>query len=259
MKKFIRVWVFLMVVIITHPMLAQQGIPHFRITENFDVVLSLDSCRKYVSTALATLEKENKSLCKYIDLTVEPIIEQRCFHQDEGMKGVSEDSPFSWMSDGTCFYRILFASKPEYVDKFPEDYVAILYLREDDGMPFGIKVGNSVENNRLKLNKLPVLKDSDLMPLLMEVPNGQPKLEGNKAKGLITIAKDAIKENTPDIFGQLIPVNPIITKHLLYKNGIEEYSLFHVRLFCRGSVRVIVSIREDNKEVVGIRFESAMP
>ena len=76
---------------------------------------------------------------------------------------------------------------------------------------------------------------------------------------MTTIAKEAIKENIPDVFNQLIPVKPIITQLLLYQNNVEEYSLFHVRLFCRGSVRVIVSIREDNKEVVGIRFESAMP
>ena len=76
---------------------------------------------------------------------------------------------------------------------------------------------------------------------------------------MLTIAKEAIKKNTPDVFNQLIPANPIITQHLLYQHDVKEYSLFHVRLFCRGSVVAIVSIREDNKEVVGIRFESAMP
>ena len=259
MKTFIRLWVFFVVLIITHPLLAQWDVPHYRITENFEVVLSLDSCRKYVSTALAALEMENKSLCKYIDSTVEPIIEQRCFHQDEVMKVVSKNSPFFGMTSGTCFYRILFASKPEYVDEFPENYVAMVYLREDDGMPFGIKAGNSGEHKPLELKELPILKTSELMPFLIEVPNGQPKLERNEEKKLTTIAKEAIKENTPDVFNQLIPVKPIITQLLLYQNNVEEYSLFHVRLFCRGSVSVIVSIREDNKEVVGIRFESTMP
>lgn len=259
MKTFIRLWTFFMVLIITHPVLAQRGVPNFRIRENFDVVLTLDSCRKYVSVALAALEKENKGLCKYIDSTVEPIIEQRCFYQDEGMKRLSKDSPFFGMSSGTPFFRILFTSKPEYVDRFPKDYVAMVYLREDNGMPFSVKVGNSDEQNRLELKELPVLKNSDLMPLLMEVPNGQPKLEGNEEKELVTIAKEAIKENIPDVFDELIPVSPIITQHMLYQNDIEKYLLFHVRLFCRGSVRAVVSIREDNKEVVGIRFESAMP
>ena len=258
MKTFIRLWVFFMALTITHPVLAQRGAPHYRITENFEVVLSIDSCRKYVSTALAALERENKSLCKYIDSTVAPIIEHRCF-QYEGMKGVSKNSPFFGMASGTYFYRILFASKPEYVDKFPVDYVAMVYLREDNGMPFGIKAGNSVEYKPSKLKVLPVLKTSELMPLLIEVPNGQPKLDGNEEKELITIAKEAIKKNTPDVFNQLIPANPIITQHLLYQHDVKEYSLFHVRLFCRGSVVAIVSIREDNKEVVGIRFESAMP
>lgn len=258
MKTFIRLWVFFMTLTITHPVLAQWGAPHYRITENFEVVLSIDSCRKYVSTALAALERENKGLCKYIDSTVAPIIEHRCF-QYEGMKGVSKNSPFFGMASGTYFYRILFASKPEYVDKFPVDYVAMVYLREDNGMPFGIKAGNSVGYKPSKLKVLPVLKTSELMPLLIEVPNGQPKLDGNEEKELITIAKEAIKENTPDVFNQLIPVNPIITQHLLYQHDVKEYSLFHVRLFCRDSVAAIVSIREDNKEVVGIRFESAMP
>lgn len=258
MKTFIRLWVFFMALTITHPVLAQWGAPHYRITENFEVVLSIDSCRKYVSTALAALERENKGLCKYIDSTVAPIIEHRCF-QYEGMKGVSKNSPFFGMASGTYFYRILFASKPEYVDKFPVDYVAMVYLREDNGMPFGIKAGNSVGYKPSKLKVLPVLKTSELMPLLIEVPNGQPKLDGNEEKELITIAKEAIKENTPDVFNQLIPVNPIITQHLLYQHDVKEYSLFHVRLFCRDSVAAIVSIREDNKEVVGIRFESAMP
>ena len=258
MKTFIRLWVFFMALTITHPVLAQRGAPHYRITENFEVVLSIDSCRKYVSTALAALERENKSLCKYIDSTVAPFIEQRCF-QYEGMKGVSKNSPFFGMASGTYFYRILFASKPEYVDKFPVDYVAMVYLREDNGMPLGIKAGNSVEYKPSKLKVLPVLKTSELMPLLIEVPNGQPKLDGNEEKELITIAKEAIKKNTPDVFNLLIPVIPIITQHLLYQHDVKEYSLFHVRLFCRGSVAAIVSIREDNKEVVGIRFESAMP
>ena len=258
MKTFIRLWVFFMALTITHPVLAQWGAPHYRITENFEVVLSIDSCRKYVSTALAALERENKGLCKYIDSTVAPIIEHRCF-QYEGMKGVSKNSPFFGMASGTYFYRILFASKPEYVDKFPVDYVAMVYLREDDGMPFGIKAGNSVEYKPSKLKVLPVLKTSELMPLLIEVPNGQPKLQGNEEKELLTIAKEAIKKNTPDVFNQLIPANPIITQHLLYQHDVKEYSLFHVRLFCRDSVAAIVSIREDNKEVVGIRFESAMP
>ena len=258
MKTFIRLWVFFMALTITHPVLAQWSAPHYRITENFEVVLSIDSCRKYVSTALAALERENKGLCKYIDSTVAPIIEHRCF-QYEGMKGVSKNSPFFGMASGTYFYRILFASKPEYVDKFPVDYVAMVYLREDNGMPFGIKAGNSVEYKPSKLKVLPVLKTSELMPLLIEVPNGQPKLDGNEEKELITIAKEAIKKNTPDVFNQLIPVKPIITQHLLYQHDVKEYSLFHVRLFCRDSVAAIVSIREDNKEVVGIRFESAMP
>lgn len=258
MKTFIKLWVFFMALTITHPVLAQWGAPHYRITENFEVVLSIDSCRKYVSTALAALERENKGLCKYIDSTVAPIIEHRCF-QYEGMKGVSKNSPFFGMASGTYFYRILFASKPEYVDKFPVDYVAMVYLREDNGMPFGIKAGNSVEYKPSKLKVLPVLKTSELMPLLIEVPNGQPKLDGNEEKELITIAKEAIKKNTPDVFNQLIPVKPIITQHLLYQHDVKEYSLFHVRLFCRDSVAAIVSIREDNKEVVGIRFESAMP
>ena len=258
MKTFIRLWVFFMTLTITHPVLAQRGAPHFRIKQNFEVVLSIDSCRKYVSTALAALERENKGLCKYIDSTVAPIIEHRCF-QYEGMKGVSKNSPFFGMASGTYFYRILFASKPEYVDKFPVDYVAMVYLREDNGMPFGIKAGNSVEYKPSKLKVLPVLKTSELMPLLIEVPNGQPKLDGNEEKELITIAKEAIKKNTPDVFNQLIPVKPIITQHLLYQHDVKEYSLFHVRLFCRDSVAAIVSIREDNKEVVGIRFESAMP
>ena len=258
MKTFIRLWVFFMALTITHPVLAQWGAPHYRITENFEVVLSIDSCRKYVSTALAALERENKGLCKYIDSTVAPIIEHRCF-QYEGMKGVSKNSPFFGMASGTYFYRILFASKPEYVDKFPVDYVAMVYLREDNGMPFGIKAGNSVEYKPSKLKVLPVLKTSELMPLLIEVPNGQPKLDGNEEKELITIAKEAIKKNTPDVFNQLIPVKPIITQHLLYQHDVKECSLFHVRLFCRDSVAAIVSIREDNKEVVGIRFESAMP
>lgn len=258
MKTFIRLWVFFMALTITHPVLAQWGAPHYRITENFEVVLSIDSCRKYVSTALAALERENKGLCKYIDSTVAPIIEHRCFHY-EGMKGVSKNSPFFGMASGTYFYRILFASKPEYVDKFPVDYVAMVYLREDNGMPFGIKAGNSVEYKPSKLKVLPVLKTSELMPLLIEVPNGQPKLNGNEEKELITIAKEAIKKNTPDVFNLLIPVKPIITQHLLYQHDVKEYSLFHVRLFCRDSVAAIVSIREDNKEVVGIRFESAMP
>lgn len=258
MKTFIRLWVFFMALTITHPVLAQWGAPHYRITENFEVVLSIDSCRKYVSTALAALERENKGLCKYIDSTVAPIIEHRCF-QYEGMKGVSKNSPFFGMASGTYFYRILFASKPEYVDKFPVDYVAMVYLREDNGMPFGIKAGNSVEYKPSKLKVLPVLKTSELMPLLIEVPNGQPKLDGNEEKELITIAKEAIKKNTPDVFNQLIPVKPIITQHLLYQHDVKEYSLFHVRLFCRDSVAAIVSIREDNKEVVGIRFESVMP
>ena len=258
MKTFIRLWVFFMALTITHPVLAQWGTPHYRITENFEVVLSIDSCRKYVSTALAALERENKGLCKYIDSTVAPIIEHRCL-QYEGMKGVSKNSPFFGMASGTYFYRILFASKPEYVDKFPVDYVAMVYLREDNGMPFGIKAGNSVEYKPSKLKVLPVLKTSELMPLLIEVPNGQPKLQGNEEKELLTIAKEAIKKNTPDVFNQLIPANPIITQHLLYQHDVKEYSLFHVRLFCRGSVVAIVSIREDNKEVVGIRFESAMP
>ena len=258
MKKFIRLWVFFMTLTITHPVLAQRGAPHYRIKQNFEVVLSIDSCRKYVSTALAALERENKGLCKYIDSTVAPIIEHRCF-QYEGMKGVSKNSPFFGMASGTYFYRILFASKPEYVDKFPVDYVAMVYLREDNGMPFGIKAGNSVEYKPSKLKVLPVLKTSELMPLLIEVPNGQPKLDGNEEKELITIAKEAIKKNTPDVFNQLIPVKPIITQHLLYQHDVKEYSLFHVRLFCRDSVAAIVSIREDNKEVVGIRFESAMP
>lgn len=259
MKTFVKLWVFFMALTITHPVLAQWDAPHYRITENFEVVLSIDSCRKYVSTALAALERENKSLCKYIDSTVAPFIEQRCIHQDEGMKGVSKHSPFFGMASGTCFYRILFASKPEYVDKFPENYVAMVYLREDNGMPLGIKAGNSAGNKRLELKVLPVLKTSELMPLLIEVPNGQPKLQGNEEKELLTIAKEAIKKNTPDVFNQLIPANPIITQHLLYQHDVKEYSLFHVRLFCRGSVAAIVSIREDNKEVVGIRFESAMP
>jgi hypothetical protein len=207
---------------------------------------------------LAALERENKGLCKYIDSTVAPIIDHRCF-QYEGMKGVSKNSPFFGMASGTYFYRILFASKPEYVDKFPVDYVAMVYLREDNGMPLGIKAGNSAGNKRLELKELPVLKTSELMPLLIEVPNGQPKLQGNEEKELLTIAKEAIKKNTPDVFNQLIPANPIITQHLLYQHDVKEYSLFHVRLFCRGSVVAIVSIREDNKEVVGIRFESAMP
>ena len=258
MKTFIKLWVFFMALTITHPVLAQWGAPHYRITENFEVVLSIDSCRKYVSTALAALERENKGLCKYIDSTVAPIIEHRCF-QYEGMKGVSKNSPFFGMASGTYFYRILFASKPEYVDKFPVDYVVMVYLREDNGMPFGIKAGNSVEYKPSKLKVLPVLKTSELMPLLIEVPNGQPKLDGNEEKELITIAKEAIKKNTPDVFNQLIPVKPIITQHLLYQHDVKEYSLFHVRLFCRDSVAAIVSIREDNKEVVGIRFESAMP
>lgn len=258
MKTFIKLWVFFMALTITHPVLAQWGAPHYRITENFEVVLSIDSCRKYVSTALAALERENKGLCKYIDSTVAPIIEHRCF-QYEGMKGVSKNSPFFGMASGTYFYRILFASKPEYVDKFPVDYVAMVYLREDNGMPLGIKAGNSVEYKPSKLKVLPVLKTSELMPLLIEVPNGQPKLDGNEEKELITIAKEAIKKNTPDVFNQLIPVKPIITQHLLYQHDVKEYSLFHVRLFCRDSVAAIVSIREDNKEVVGIRFESAMP
>ena len=258
MKTFVKLWVFFMALTITHPVLAQWGAPHYRITENFEVVLSIDSCRKYVSTALAALERENKGLCKYIDSTVAPIIEHRCF-QYEGMKGVSKNSPFFGMASGTYFYRILFASKPEYVDKFPVDYVAMVYLREDNGMPFGIKAGNSVEYKPSKLKVLPVLKTSELMPLLIEVPNGQPKLDGNEEKELITIAKEAIKKNTPDVFNQLIPVKPIITQHLLYQHDVKEYSLFHVRLFCRDSVAAIVSIREDNKEVVGIRFESAMP
>jgi len=258
MKTFIRLWVFFMTLTITHPVLAQWGAPHFRIKENFEVVLSIDSCRKYVSTALAALERENKGLCKYIDSTVTPIIDHRCF-QYEGMKGVSKNSPFFGMASGTYFYRILFASKPEYVDKFPVDYVAMVYLREDNGMPLGIKAGNSVGNKRLELKELPVLKTSELMPLLIEVPNGQPKLQGNEEKELLTIAKEAIKKNTPDVFNQLIPANPIITQHLLYQHDVKEYSLFHVRLFCRDSVAAIVSIREDNKEVVGIRFESAMP
>ena len=258
MKTFIRLWVFFMALTITHPVLAQWGAPHYRIKENFEVVLSIDSCRKYVSTALAALERENKGLCKYIDSTVAPIIEHRCF-QYEGMKGVSKNSPFFGMASGTYFYRILFASKPEYVDKFPVDYVAMVYLREDNGMPLGIKAGNSVEYKPSKLKVLPVLKTSELMPLLIEVPNGQPKLQGNEEKELLTIAKEAIKKNTPDVFNQLIPVNPIITQHLLYQHDVKEYSLFHVRLFCRDSVAAIVSIREDNKEVVGIRFESAMP
>ena len=258
MKTFIKLWVFFMALTITHPVLAQWGAPHYRITENFEVVLSIDSCRKYVSTALAALERENKGLCKYIDSTVAPIIEHRCF-QYEGMKGVSKNSPFFGMASGTYFYRILFASKPEYVDKFPVDYVAMVYLREDNGMPFGIKAGNSVEYKPSKLKVLPVLKTSELMPLLIEVPNGQPKLQGNEEKELLTIAKEAIKKNTPDVFNQLIPANPIITQHLLYQHDVKEYSLFHVRLFCRDSVAAIVSIREDNKEVVGIRFESAMP
>ena len=258
MKTFIRLWVFFMTLTITHPVLAQWGAPHYRIKENFEVVLSIDSCRKYVSTALAALERENKGLCKYIDSTVAPIIDHRCF-QYEGMKGVSKNSPFFGMASGTYFYRILFASKPEYVDKFPVDYVAMVYLREDNGMPFGIKAGNSIEYKPSKLKVLPVLKTSELMPLLIEVPNGQPKLDGNEEKELITIAKEAIKKNTPDVFNQLIPANPIITQHLLYQHDVKEYSLFHVRLFCRDSVAAIVSIREDNKEVVGIRFESAMP
>lgn len=258
MKTFIRLWVFFMTLTITHPVLAQWGAPHYRIKENFEVVLSIDSCRKYVSTALAALERENKGLCKYIDSTVAPIIDHRCF-QYEGMKGVSKNSPFFGMASGTYFYRILFASKPEYVDKFPENYVAMVYLREDNGMPFGIKAGNSIEYKPSKLKVLPVLKTSELMPLLIEVPNGQPKLDGNEEKELITIAKEAIKKNTPDVFNLLIPVKPIITQHLLYQHDVKEYSLFHVRLFCRDSVAAIVSIREDNKEVVGIRFESAMP
>ena len=258
MKTFIKLWVFFMALTITHPVLAQWGAPHYRIKENFEVVLSIDSCRKYVSTALAALERENKGLCKYIDSTVAPIIDHRCF-QYEGMKGVSKNSPFFGMASGTYFYRILFASKPEYVDKFPVDYVAMVYLREDNGMPFGIKAGNSVEYKPSKLKVLPVLKTSELMPLLIEVPNGQPKLDGNEEKELITIAKEAIKKNTPDVFNQLIPVKPIITQHLLYQHDVKEYSLFHVRLFCRDSVAAIVSIREDNKEDVGIRFESAMP
>ena len=258
MKTFIRLWVFFMTLTITHPVLAQWGAPHYRIKENFEVVLSIDSCRKYVSTALAALERENKGLCKYIDSTVAPIIDHRCF-QYEGMKGVSKNSPFFGMASGTYFYRILFASKPEYVDKFPVDYVAMVYLREDNGMPFGIKAGNSIEYKPSKLKVLPVLKTSELMPLLIEVPNGQPKLQGNEEKELITIAKEAIKKNTPDVFNLLIPVKPIITQHLLYQHDVKEYSLFHVRLFCRDSVAAIVSIREDNKEVVGIRFESAMP
>ena len=258
MKTFVKLWVFFMALTITHPVLAQWDAPHYRITENFEVVLSIDSCRKYVSTALAALERENKGLCKYIDSTVAPIIEHRCF-QYEGMKGVSKNSPFFGMASGTYFYRILFASKPEYVDKFPENYVAMVYLREDNGMPFGIKAGNSIEYKPSKLKVLPVLKTWELMPLLIEVPNGQPKLQGNEEKELLTIAKEAIKKNTPDVFNQLIPANPIITQHLLYQHDVKEYSLFHVRLFCRGSVAAIVSIREDNKEVVGIRFESAMP
>jgi hypothetical protein len=135
----------------------------------------------------------------------------------------------------------------------------MVYLREDNGMPLGIKAGNSAGNKRLELKELPVLKTSELMPLLIEVPNGQPKLQGNEEKELLTIAKEAIKKNTPDVFNQLIPANPIITQHLLYQHDVKEYSLFHVRLFCRDSVAAIVSIREDNKEVVGIRFESAMP
>ena len=258
MKTFVKLWVFFMALTITHPVLAQWDAPHYRITENFEVVLSIDSCRKYVSTALAALERENKGLCKYIDSTVAPIIDHRCF-QYEGMKGVSKNSPFFGMASGTYFYRILFASKPEYVDKFPVDYVAMVYLREDNGMPFGIKAGNSIEYKPSKLKVLPVLKTSELMPLLIEVPNGQPKLQGNEEKELITIAKEAIKKNTPDVFNLLIPVKPIITQHLLYQHDVKEYSLFHVRLFCRDSVAAIVSIREDNKEVVGIRFESAMP
>ena len=56
MKTFVKLWVFFMALTITHPVLAQWDAPHYRIKQNFEVVLSIDSCRKYVSTALAALE-----------------------------------------------------------------------------------------------------------------------------------------------------------------------------------------------------------
>ena len=259
MKTFIRLWILFFLTTAIHPMQAQRRSPDYRITPENDAILQLEECREWIHTAWATLEETDNGLFTYIHPEAAPFIDLRTFHLEDSTKPLSPRSAFANLTDGESFFRVAFPCKPEYTDTYPHSYVAMVYLKKSNGMPFCLKLGNSQEHLPLTFQEKPTVRDSTRIPLQIDVPKGNPTLTKEERELLLTTARRFVEEQNPEAFHQLMNVFPIITLHQLHSKDGNQSSFYRVRLFCQGSIHVDVSIRSDNKQATYLRFESAMP
>lgn len=233
--------------------LSAQGSGGFRVYREWNFSLDYEQCRELVMTGLAVLEQENPKLCRYIDTEVSPQIVRSVFE----MEGGTDDALFKGIANGSSYYRILFFSKDEYVNRFEEGFVAMTYLLTD-GTPFGLKTGyrSNKDYNRIEIEKPLKLKNVSLIPKQLEVPSGFPELNDEERMQIVKKAMDAAKKHVGGSFSILnVDGEPAVMQMNIYGADVVPQVAHRAILVSRGSF-VYVTMWKESGEIVDISMDS---
>ena len=233
--------------------LSAQGAGGFRVYREWNFSLDYEQCRELVMAGLAVLEQENSKLCRYIDTEVSPQIVRSVFEMENGM----DNGLFKGIASGSSYYRILFFSKDEYVHRFEDGFVAMVYLLTD-GTPFGLKTGyrSNKDYNGIEIEKPLKLKNVSLMPKQLEVPSGFPELNDEERMQIVKKAMDAAKKHVGGSFSILnVDGVPVVIRMNIYGSDGVPQEANRAILVSRG-VFVYVTMWKDSGKIVDISMDS---
>lgn len=233
--------------------LSAQGAGGFRVYREWNFSLDYEQCRELVMAGLAVLEQENSKLCRYIDTEVSPQIVRSVFEMEDGM----DNGLFKGIASGSAYYRILFFSKDEYVHRFEDGFVAMVYLLTD-GTPFGLKTGyrSNKDYNGIEIEKTLKLKNVSLMPKQLEVPSGFPELNDEERMQIVKKAMDAAKKHVGGSFSILnVDGVPVVIRMNIYGSDGVPQEANRAILVSRG-VFVYVTMWKDSGKIVDISMDS---
>ena len=244
----------LMMLSCTHLSAQRRGM--FRIVTDYDLSLTLEQYQKLVSSALASIEKERPKYLNYINTEVLSDYSGRIFEVDKEEKPhIPSSSLFHGLESNTRYCKILFPCKAKHSEGFPQGYVAKVYLRTDNGVPFGIEWGDSGKEWILKYEEAPALVKTSLMPTQWMVPDGKPNLTEEASERWVGIARQAVKENLPDVYDMLAPnADPAFMRFQYHEGSEAAVPGIKVMLFGR-NLKLIVGIWEHTGQVFDIRFD----
>ena len=252
----LRIFGILCLMLLSCTCLTAQRRGMFRLIPDWDMTLTLERYQQIVSGALASIEQERPKYLNYIDTAVPNDFSGRIYEVDDEEKPyLTPKLPFYDLASGTRYCKVLFLCKAKHSQGFPKGYVATVYVRTDDGVPFCIEWGDSGKELILKYEEAPVLKNTALLPASWIVPQGQAELTEEAKARWVEIARQAVKETLPDVYGQLIPnAIPKLTRFLGYEAEGAARPGFKVFLFGR-SLKLEICIWEDTAQAFSVRFD----